>query len=710
MPFFNLFRDKSSKPDPNKAGFICQPADTSGLVVTNELDKALKECKATVERIANECRENNCKFRDVEFDLENDWDACLNGLVPFIPPGSYGPSDVLRVTQIFDEPHLFVNGADSNDILQGNVLGDCWFLSALSTMTTSKGLVEKFFVACDEEVGIYGFIFFRDDHWVHVIIDDLLFTVIPKFEQLPGDLKNFYRNDKELYNKSARKGNHSLFFAKSATEGETWVPLIEKAYAKLHGDYGSLNGGLASEAIEDLTGGISTFIQRKDILDVDKFWKDELMKATTDRLFGCSFNGLNVTKFGLFGNHAYSVLRAVEANGKRWLVIRNPWGKSEWTGPWSDGSKEWNAESFDLLPALQHSFGNDGQFVMEYSDFLECWDIIERTLLTNDGNWITSSHWLRVVTRPIGSAWSYGDVYFTVTVPEQPEGRVTVIVLSQLDSRYFKNISGRFEWSFDFLLFKQGQREPFAVSSKSLSRSVNLERKLEAGDYVVHVRLDRRPNKLDTSNPQDNLEDFEGSLNQPLPFNQRKLTRVRTAKAESQSIASNFNPESMNMAIPVKELAGLNLAEMEKKANEKKKEAEAAAMHANLAPVVTKTVTTTITTTSSDGTSTVVVSNENVAADVSSTRVEISADDASAASPFEDGPAVPAEASAIDTVVPTAVGNVPPSWEDEQEAWEDDTIFLGLRVYTDKNGGAATIGGQLRHEMDAALANLAVKA
>jgi hypothetical protein len=40
-----------------------------------------------------------------------------------------------------------VNGAaDSNDIIQGK-LGDCWFLSALATASTAKGLVDKFCVA-----------------------------------------------------------------------------------------------------------------------------------------------------------------------------------------------------------------------------------------------------------------------------------------------------------------------------------------------------------------------------------------------------------------------------------------------------------------------------------------------------------------------------------------------------------------------------------
>jgi hypothetical protein len=103
----------------------------------------------------------------------------------------FKPSDVQRVTQIFDKPSFFIDGADSNDIVQG-ALGDCWFCSALATMSTAKGLVEKFCVAVcplfdqasslaftfisiskrDEQVGVYGFIFFRDTQWVVVIIDE----------------------------------------------------------------------------------------------------------------------------------------------------------------------------------------------------------------------------------------------------------------------------------------------------------------------------------------------------------------------------------------------------------------------------------------------------------------------------------------------------------------------------------------------------------
>ncbi|KAG6865595.1 hypothetical protein C0991_001144, partial [Blastosporella zonata] len=342
-----------------------------GLLVTVELEKAIEECKLRVARIVKECRAKNSKFRDIEFDLENDQYRCLHGL-DFPPTGKYTPSDVQRVTQIFDKPQFFVDGADSNDIVQGKI-GDCWFLSALATVSTAKGLVENFCVARDEEVGVYGFIFFRDNRWVNVVVDDLLYTSVPKYEELTITEKELYHEDKVQYNSSARKGGKTLYFAKSGATGETWVPLIEKAYAKLHGDYVSLSGGKSLEAVEDLTGGVSTAISNKDILNVDRFWNEELLKANEDRLFGCSFDSLDASRSGLrdvkvdglIGSHAYSVLRAVEAKGKRFLVLRNPWGRSEWTGRWSDGSKEWTAAWLEILPLLNHEFGDDGQFVME---------------------------------------------------------------------------------------------------------------------------------------------------------------------------------------------------------------------------------------------------------------------------------------------------------------------------------------------------------
>lgn len=99
-------------------------------------------------------------------------------------------------------------------------------------------------------------------------------------------------------------------------------------------------------------------------MDVDKFWNEELIKANSDRLFGAGFSDVPFSN-GLIGGHAYSVLRAVEARGKRFVILRNPWGESEWTGKWADGSKEWTKETLPMLEEIGHVFGNDGQFVME---------------------------------------------------------------------------------------------------------------------------------------------------------------------------------------------------------------------------------------------------------------------------------------------------------------------------------------------------------
>ncbi|KAF8160039.1 hypothetical protein B0H34DRAFT_427192 [Crassisporium funariophilum] len=55
----------------------------------------------------------------------------------------------------------------------------------------------------------------------------------------------------------------------------------------------------------------------------------------------------------------------------------------------------------------------------------------------------------------------------------------------------------------DFTLIKEGQKEPIADSAHSdlYLRSVHLEIELEAGTYIVYVRLDRTTTATATSTP-----------------------------------------------------------------------------------------------------------------------------------------------------------------------------------------------------------------
>ncbi|KAL1750460.1 hypothetical protein FB107DRAFT_223853 [Schizophyllum commune] len=471
----------------------------AGQLVTAELAKAREECRKRVRELAAECRAGNRKFRDLDFDLEEDRQRCLHGCTRPDPP--FKPSDVQRVTQIFDRPRFFSDaGPNSGDIIQSEALGNCWFLSALSTCAAMEGLVERFCVERDEAVGIYGFIFFRDDAWVPVVIDDLLYTCIPKFEDLTVTEKALYHNDLETYNRSARKGGSTLYFARSGQQGETWVPLLEKAYAKLHGDYASLVAGWDGEAVEDLTGGVAGIVQIKDILDPDHFWTHELLRANKDRLFACSFaDGVNcdsntaLKSTGLFAFHSYSVLRAVETRGKRFLVLRNPWGNGGgvsgssggWAGPWSNGSREWTQEWMGILPVLGHSFGDDGRFVMEYKDFLEFFGRMDRTLLF-DSRWVMASHWLFLPASPSPWTSSYGDVSFTISIPAKTRA---VIVLSRVNERFWMDLRGCYEWNIDFKLYKKGSKKCIgrSVHSSSWKKSVSLETELNEGEYVVHV-------------------------------------------------------------------------------------------------------------------------------------------------------------------------------------------------------------------------------
>jgi hypothetical protein len=221
--------------------------------------------------------------------------------------------------------------------------------------------------------GIYVLRFFKDFRWRYVILDNRL----PCFE------------------------NNQLIFGKCKSENELWVPLIEKAYAKLHGCYQSLISGFLDDALTDLTGLVSEKVKVQDnkgcfnmkaLGDPDEFWATLMARRAEKCMMGCSAVGdtegellIDGEKTGILKGHAYGVIdvftlanptMAVKKGRDyhRLLRIRNPWGKLEWQGKWSDCSEQVE-EHEELLQGYIDSLDEDDKFVLGEDDgtFLMCY-------------------------------------------------------------------------------------------------------------------------------------------------------------------------------------------------------------------------------------------------------------------------------------------------------------------------------------------------
>lgn len=51
------------------------------------------------------------------------------------------------------------------------------------------------------------------------------------------------QDPEEEYRRTCQSGSRALYFAQCSSENETWLPLLEKAYAKAHGDFNAIQGG-----------------------------------------------------------------------------------------------------------------------------------------------------------------------------------------------------------------------------------------------------------------------------------------------------------------------------------------------------------------------------------------------------------------------------------------------------------------------------------
>lgn len=116
-----------------------------------------------------------------------------------------------------------------NGVDQGE-LGDTWFLSAASSISEDPERITRI-IWNDEynDKGAFRFYFWIKNGWYGVNVDD----------RLPSEAKGAYFRP---------------WATRPSTQGAWWMPLLEKAFAKLDQNYDRIIAGWGQEALRTLTG------------------------------------------------------------------------------------------------------------------------------------------------------------------------------------------------------------------------------------------------------------------------------------------------------------------------------------------------------------------------------------------------------------------------------------------------------------------------
>ncbi|CAN9502543.1 unnamed protein product [Ophioblennius macclurei] len=294
-----------------------------------------------------------------------------------IGQGILKPSDMARVEwlrpmKLSRQPFFVRHGISRFDFGQG-ILGDCWFLSSIGSLTFQKTIfaevvpLEQNF---DENYcGLFHFRFWRFGRWVDVVIDDKLPTL-----------------------------NGRLIFVQSKDPDEFWPALLQKAYAKVCGSYTDMDAGTPSEAMMDFTGGVHMRILLSS--PPPDLWQLMISAGQSSALMACGTahgeKALNaVLPNGLVQAHAYAVtgVKQLKSQGKLVNLVRlwNPWGRGEWNGDWSDRSTLWQTVSPQDRDKCQ-AVADNGEFWMTIEDFCRFYSDLDICGLNPDFlDWSSSS-------------------------------------------------------------------------------------------------------------------------------------------------------------------------------------------------------------------------------------------------------------------------------------------------------------------------------
>ena len=173
-------------------------------------------------------------------------------------------------------------------------MGNCWFISALSVLANNDEHIRG-----GGDVIDYQNLSMIDNNTIQKCSIGVFPPIFHKFRVKGIYVLRFYKDYKWRYvviDKKLPVVDYQLCFAKCVDEEELWVPLIEKAYAKLFGCYEALRSGNIDEGLVDMTAFAceKKTLQDKSknfTLNKDEFWTfiNEMYKNGC--LMGCSRSG-----------------------------------------------------------------------------------------------------------------------------------------------------------------------------------------------------------------------------------------------------------------------------------------------------------------------------------------------------------------------------------------------------------------------------------
>ncbi|EWS74185.1 calpain family cysteine protease (macronuclear) [Tetrahymena thermophila SB210] len=356
-----------------------------------------------------------------------------------------------RLTQLVNQDSLrfLIQGKPIDFIQSSTIIEDKYVLSALNILLSKMDMiVRNFEITQINNAGIFGIWVNQAGQWDLMVLDD-----------------NF-----------PTKNNQ---YCMAQTNNGIWLMVLEKALAKMYGNYMGLNGGFTHNALTDLTGAPTEIIDD----GTEEEWFQYVDSWIKRGFLVFAENDINTRSSSVLENSGYSFsVLAIENLGQEIIVkLKSPINQLVYQGQWSNQSSKWTSalrDTYDVKPIPSE----DGTFWMSLSEFRNMFQYLGN-LRTHENyvyKWINIDHTGR----------NQSIIKFTV---EQQSHMY--VILHQQDERIATKTSPNYEYPCTRIMIAKVNNSQYSKTYEYVGANYQSEREIfledifQPGDYILTIEV-----------------------------------------------------------------------------------------------------------------------------------------------------------------------------------------------------------------------------